>query len=209
MKISYAVTVCNEEAELQNLLYHLLKFKKPQDEIVILFDSKNGTKGVEDYLRSHSVTADAGFVWHSGEFDNHFADWKNKLSSLCSGDFIFQIDADEYVYGEFIDLIHEILEANPEVDLYYVPRINTVSGLTQEHIQRWGWNVDELGRVNWPDYQTRIYRNVPYIKWKNKVHEVIEGYKQYTALPAVDELALIHPKTIERQEKQNNYYNTL
>ena len=209
MKISYAVTVCNEEAELQNLLYHLLKFKKPQDEIVILFDSKNGTKGVEDYLRSHSVTADAGFVWHSAEFDNHFADWKNKLSKLCSGDFIFQIDADEYVYGEFIYLIHEILEANPEVDLYYVPRINTVSGLTQEHIQRWGWNVDELGRVNWPDYQTRIYRNVPYIKWKNKVHEVIEGYIQYTVLPAVDELALIHPKTIERQEKQNNYYNTL
>jgi glycosyltransferase involved in cell wall biosynthesis len=209
MKISYAVTVCNEEAELQNLLYHLLKFKKPQDEIVILFDSKNGTKGVEDYLRSHSVTADAGFVWHSGEFDNHFADWKNKLSKLCSGDFIFQIDADEYLHDSFIDLLHEILEANPEVDLYYVPRINTVSGLTQEHIQRWGWNVDELGRVNWPDYQTRIYRNVPYIKWKNKVHEVIEGYIQYTVLPAVDELALIHPKTIERQEKQNNYYNTL
>jgi hypothetical protein len=208
MKISYAVTVCNEEAELQNLLYHLLKFKKPQDEIVILFDSKNGTKGVEDYLRSHSVTADAGFVWHSGEFDNHFADWKNKLSKLCSGDFIFQIDADEYLHDSFIDLLHEILEANPEVDLYYVPRINTVSGLTQEHIQKWGWRV-ENGRVNWPDYQTRIYRNVPYIRWKNKVHEAIEGYKQYTALPAVDELALIHPKTIERQEKQNNYYNTL
>ena len=208
MKISYAVTVCNEEAELQNLLYHLLKFKKPQDEIVILFDSKNGTKGVEDYLRSHSVTADAGFVWHSAEFDNHFADWKNKLTSLCLGDFIFQIDADEYVYGEFIDLIHEILEANPEVDLYYVPRINTVSGLTEEHIQKWGLRVQN-GRVNWPDYQSRIYRNSPEIKWENKVHEKIVGFKQYTTLPAVDELALIHLKTIERQERQNNYYATL
>jgi len=208
MKISYAVTVCNEEAELQNLLYHLLKFKKPQDEIVILFDSKNGTKGVEDYLRSHSVTADAGFVWHSGEFDNHFADWKNKLSKLCSGDFIFQIDADEYVYGEFIDLIHEILEANPEVDLYYVPRINTVSGLTEEHIQKWGWRVQN-GRVNYPDYQTRIYRNNSEVKWRNAVHEVIEGHKQFTVLPEVDALSLIHPKTIEKQEKQNAYYESL
>ena len=208
MKISYAVTVCNEEAELQNLLYHLFKFKKPQDEIVILFDSKNGTKGVEDYLRSHSVTADAGFTWHSGEFNGHFADWKNKLNSLCTGDFIFQIDADEYVIGECIELVHEILRANPEVDLYYVPRINTVSGITQEHIQKWGWRY-ENGKVNWPDYQTRLYRNSSDIKWKNKVHEVIEGYKQYTVLPAVDELALIHPKTIERQEKQNAYYDTL
>ena len=208
MKISYAVTVCNEEAELQNLLYHLLKFKKPQDEIVILFDSRNGTKGVEDYLRSHSVTTNPGFTWHSGEFNGHFADWKNKLNSLCTGDFIFQIDADEYVIGECIELVHEILRANPEVDLYYVPRINTVSGITQEHIQKWGWRY-ENGKVNWPDYQTRLYRNSSDIKWKNKVHEVIEGYKQYTVLPAVDELALIHPKTIERQEKQNAYYDTL
>ena len=208
MKISYAVTVCNEEAELQNLLYHLLKFKKPQDEIVILFDSKNGTKGVEDYLRSHSVTADAGFTWHSGEFNGHFADWKNKLNSLCTGDFIFQIDADEYLPDEFIDLLHQILEANPEVDLYYVPRINTVSGLTEEHIQKWGWRVQN-GRVNYPDYQTRIYRNNSEVKWRNKVHEVIEGYRHFTVLPEVDALSLIHPKTIERQEKQNAYYDTL
>jgi len=209
MKISYAITVCNEEAELQRLIECLLKYKRTQDEVVILFDSKNGTRGVEDYLRSHSVTTNAGFIWHSAEFDGHFADWKNKLNSLCSGDFIFQIDADEYMYGEFIDALPSILEANPEVDLYYVPRVNTVSGLTQEHIQRWGWNVDSLGRVNWPDYQTRVYKNNSEIKWRNKVHEVIEGYKQYSVLPPVDELALIHPKTIERQEKQNAYYETL
>jgi glycosyltransferase involved in cell wall biosynthesis len=208
MKISYAVTVCNESVEIQRLLQQLVKQKHPQDEIVVLFDSKNGTKGVEDYLRSHSVTADAGFVWHSAEFDNHFADWKNKLTSLCSGDFIFQIDADEYLHDSFIDLLHEILEANPEVDLYYVPRINTVSGLTEEHIQKWGWRIQN-GRVNWPDYQSRIYRNSPEIKWEKKVHEKIVGFKQYTTLPAVDELALIHPKTIERQERQNAYYDTL
>jgi len=202
MKISYAVTVCNEFTEVQRLLNHLFEYKKPQDEIVVLYDN-NGTKEVFDYLQS---VEGIKLVWDN--FDGHFADWKNKLNLLCTGDFIFQIDADEYLPEEFIDLLHQILEANPEVDLYYVPRINTVSGLTQEHIQRWGWRVQN-GKVNYPDYQTRIYKNVPYIKWKNKVHEMIEGYKQYTALPAVDELSLIHPKTIERQEKQNAYYETL
>ena len=203
MKISYAITVCNELTEVQRLIECLQKYKRTEDEVVVLYDN-NGTKEVFDYLQT---VEEIKLVWDN--FHRDFAEWKNKLTSLCSGDYIFQIDADEYMYGEFIDALPSILESNPEVDLYYVPRINTVSGLTQEHIQRWGWNVDELGRVNYPDYQTRIYKNVPHIKWKNKVHEVIEGYKQYTALPAVDELSLIHPKTIERQEKQNNYYETL
>ena len=202
MKVSYAVTVCDEFIEIQRLLNHLLEYKKPQDEIVVLYDN-NGTKEVFNYLQS---VEGIKLVWDN--FDGHFADWKNKLNLLCTGDFIFQIDADEYLPEEFIDLLHQILEANPEVDLYYVPRINTVSGLTQEHIQKWGWRVQN-GRVNWPDYQTRIYRNNSEVKWRNKIHEVIEGYRQFTVLPAVDELALIHPKTIEKQEKQNSYYETL
>jgi glycosyltransferase involved in cell wall biosynthesis len=202
MKVSYAVTVCNELTEVQRLLNHLLQYKKPQDEIVVLYDN-NGTKEVFDYLQS---VEGIKLVWDN--FDGHFADWKNKLNLLCTGDFIFQIDADEYLPEGFIDLLHQILESNPEVDLYYVPRINTVSGLTQEHIQKWGWRVQN-GRVNWPDYQTRIYRNNSEVKWRNKIHEVIEGYRQFTVLPAVDELALIHPKTIEKQEKQNAYYDTL
>jgi glycosyltransferase involved in cell wall biosynthesis len=202
MKVSYAVTVCNELTEVQRLLNHLLQYKKPQDEIVVLYDN-NGTKEVFDYLQS---VEGIKLVWDN--FDGHFADWKNKLNLLCTGDFIFQIDADEYLPEGFIDLLHQILESNPEVDLYYVPRINTVSGLTQEHIQKWGWRVQN-GRVNWPDHQTRIYRNNSEVKWRNKIHEVIEGYRQFTVLPAVDELALIHPKTIEKQEKQNSYYETL
>jgi len=202
MKVSYAVTVCNELTEIERLLSQLITQKHSEDEIVVLYDN-NGTKEVFDYLQS---VEGIKLVWDN--FDGHFADWKNKLSSLCTGDFIFQIDADEYLPDEFIELLHQILEANPEVDLYYVPRINTVSGLTEEHIQKWGWRVKN-GRVNYPDYQTRIYRNNSDIKWRNKVHEVIEGYRHFTVLPEVDVLSLIHPKTIERQEKQNAYYDTL
>ena len=208
MKISYAITVCDELEELKRLVNFITANKHKQDEIVILFDQVKGTQEVLTYLDTIRTIKGIKGCLVSDRFEGHFADWKNLLTANCTGDFIFQIDADEYLPEEFIDLLHQILEANPEVDLYYVPRINTVSGLTEEHIQKWGWRVQN-GRVNWPDYQSRIYRNSPEIKWENKVHEKIVGFKQYTTLPAVDELALIHPKTIERQEKQNAYYDTL
>ena len=208
MKISYAITVCDELEELKRLVDLLTRNKRKEDEIVILFDQVKGTQEVITYLDTIREIKGIKGCLVSDRFEGHFADWKNLLTSNCTGDFIFQIDADEYLPEEFIDLLHQILEANPEVDLYYVPRINTVSGLTEEHIQKWGWRVQN-GRVNWPDYQSRIYRNSPEIKWENKVHEKIVGFKHYTTLPAVDELALIHPKTIERQEKQNAYYETL
>ena len=207
MKISYAITVCNEFVEIQRLVWFLLENKRYEDEIVILYDSKNGDLDIENYLRAHSVNSE--FSWHKGEFNNHFADWKNRLTELCSGDYIFQIDADEIPNKALLENLPEILQANPDHEVYYVPRVNTVEGLTQEHIQKWNWRVNENGWVNWPDYQMRIWKNKPEIKWRNKVHEVLEGHKNFSALPAQEELALYHPKDIERQEKQNNYYDTL
>lgn len=206
MKISYAIPVCNEHVEIQRLVSFLLKHKQSNDEIVIMFDSKNGSKAVEEYLRSHSVNAE--FQWHPNEFDGHFGNMKNKLNSLCSGDYIFQIDADELPDIGLMENIHGILELN-DVDVILVPRVNTVAGLTDEHIQKWGWNVNSDGWVNWPDMQWRLYKNSDNIKWINKVHEQLDGFKTISHLPLQEELALHHPKTIERQEKQNEYYDTL
>ena len=207
MKISYAITVCNEFVEIQNLLPFLLKHKRHEDEIVVLYDSKNGSKSIEQFLRAKSINSE--FSWHKGEFNGHFANWKNKLTNFCKGDYIFQIDADEMVTLEGLALIPQIIENNPQVEVYRVPRINTVEGLTPEHIQKWGWRVDKKGWVNFPDLQWRIYKNNPKIKWKNKVHEILEGYDRYSELPHNEELCLIHKKTNEKQEKQNNYYDTL
>ena len=93
--------------------------------------------------------------------------------------------------------------------MYYVPRVNTVEGLTQEYIEKWRWNVNDKGWVNWPDYQMRIWKNKPEISWVNKVHEVLKGFQSYAPLPSEESLALYHPKQIERQVKQNDYYDTL
>ncbi len=203
MKISYAITCCNEIVEIQKLLPFLLEHKRDEDEVVVLFDKQSGTAEVWSYLKQHNIKCKAK------SFKNHFADWKNYLTTLCSGDYIFQIDADEIPHEEFIKLLPTILEQNPDNEVYLVPRINTVEGLTEEHIKKWGWRVDEKNWINFPDFQWRIWKNLPEIRWKNKVHEVLEGFKTYAALPANEKLCLYHPKDIKRQEKQNAYYDTL
>jgi GT2 family glycosyltransferase len=204
MKISYAITVCNELEEVKRLVNFLRHNKRTEDEIVILFDEKNGTDEVFDYIESKVHSCEV----FCEKFEGHFADWKNLLTSHCTGKYIFQIDADEIPHKNLIEHLPTLLETN-DIDMVRIPRVNTVEGLTQEHIQKWRWNVNEKGWVNWADWQMRIYKNAPHIKWVNKVHEVLEGFKNHGMLPPEEEWALYHPKTIDRQEKQNNYYNTL
>lgn len=204
MKISYAITVCNELEEVKRLVNFLHSNKRIEDEIVILLDHSNGKDEVYRYL----LTLPSDIRLYRDRFEGHFADWKNLLTSYCTGDYIFQIDADEIPHINLIQNLPEMLKTN-DVDMVRVPRVNTVEGLTQEHIEKWGWNVNEKGWVNWADWQMRIYKNAPHIKWVNKVHEVLEGFKIHGMLPVEEEWALYHPKTIERQERQNNYYDTI
>jgi hypothetical protein len=214
MKISYAIPVCNELMEIKRLISFLSQTKRDGDEIVIFYDVVNGTKEVWEYLRTitlgltYNPIEDHPVRWYSYDFDGDFSKMKNELTEMCHGDYIFQIDADELPHAVLMENIHDILELN-DIDVIVVPRVNTVEGLTEEHIQKWGWTVNENGWVNWPDYQWRIYKNSNDIKWVNKVHEKLDGFKTISNLPLDASMALYHPKTIERQEKQNNYYDTL
>ena len=208
MKISYGITVCNEFIEIQRLLTFLIENKRLQDEIVVLVDlSKNKpTSELLGYL--HKLSSNNHIVLVEDYFKNHFADWKNKLTRACKGDYIFQIDADEMLTHYMLDFIPEVLQQN-SIDVLMVPRINTVEGLTQEHIQKWRWNVNDKDWINFPDYQWRVYKNIDTIQWKNKVHEVLEGHKTISNLPPSEEWCLIHDKSIDRQVKQNEYYDGL
>lgn len=207
MKISYAITVCNELEEIKRLIEFLHLNKRQEDEICVLVDKPKASKELLFELYKYETTK--WIILKESEFKGHFADWKNQLMNICSGSYIFQIDADEIPHINLIQNLPALLEDNQLIDMIRVPRVNTVEGLTKEHIQKWGWNVNKKGWVNWADWQMRIYKNTPDIKWVNKVHEVLDGFKTHGMLPVEEEWALYHPKTIERQEKQNSYYNTL
>jgi len=208
--ISYCITACNEHEELSKLL-HILKQKiNPEDEIVIQVDSVNVTNEVLN-IAEQTVSSASNVKLVKFPLNKDFASFKNNANTYCTKDFIFQIDADEFPDDVLLENIYTIIESNDQVDLFVVPRKNTVEGLTQEHTQKWRWQVNENGLVNWPDYQTRIYKRNRDIRWQRRVHEYVSGYKRMSYLPDIEDmnLCLHHPKTIERQEKQNKFYESI
>ena len=209
MKISYAVTVCNEHKELERLLKFLFKHKRPEDEVVVQYDNDNSTQKVWDVIEKFEKKAAAEYVTTAFGLNKNFAAYKNHLNKTCKGDWILQIDADEIPNEYLITALPFLIEANPEVEAYWLPRVNTVAGITDEHIQKWGWRIDEEGKVNWPDFQMRLYKRSESIYWIKPVHEQLKGYTKFANLPAEEKFALYHPKNIGRQEKQNAFYETI
>jgi biopolymer transport protein ExbD len=219
INLSFAITVCDEDFELDRLLNQLDKCVIEGDEVVIQVDKNNTTSEVLEIIssyegkynpvisRSKEKIVSSTKVFYS--LNNDFAEFKNNIKKHCTNNYIFFIDADEEVTQDQIHLIREILELNSNIDCFLVPRINTVEGLTDEHIKQWGWKITEDGWINWPDMQFRLCRNTPEIKWEGKVHERLNGYKTISQLPAESILALQHHKTIQKQEKQNNYYTNI
>jgi hypothetical protein len=209
INVTYAITVCNELEEITKLVDFLKNKIDKDDEILIQYDETSATKPVKDYLTIISQLHNANIKVISYPLNNDFASFKNNLKDNASGIFIFQIDADEIPSEDLMENIKDIIEYNKDVDLFFVPRINTVEGLTKEHIKKWKWNVNELGWVNFPDYQTRLYRRTSEIQWQGKVHERIVGYNTLSVLPQEEQYSLYHHKQIDRQEKQNAYYDTI
>ena len=205
MKISYGITVHNESEELNKLLEILVHKTDADDEIVIVQDGND--KKVEEVISSWSQQyLDAkGIYWHTRKLDGNFSDQKNYVIEQCTGDYIFHIDADEYPHDTLLSQLKQILEIN-DVDLLWIPRVNTVEGFTDKDVQRWGWRISEQGWVNYPDYQSRVFRNKKDIRWKRPLHEYITGCETYSHLPPHEALSLYHPKTKEKQEEQNKFY---
>ena len=206
MKISYSMLVHNETDTLEKLLKFLVKWKNDDDEIVILDDYSDNEK-TKEILDFYVSTYD--IVYEQRNLLKDFASQKNHLKSMGSGDYSFNLDADEMISLWMIKNVHEIIEANEGIDLIYLPRINTVEGLTQQHAQAWRWQVNENGWVNFPDWQGRIFRNRPNIRWQYKVHEMITGYQTYATLPQDKPFCILHPKTIKKQEEQNQKYSRI
>ena len=94
MKISYSMLVHNEDKTLEKLLKFLVKWKQPQDEIVILDDYSDNekTKQILDfYVSAHDI------VFEQRNLLGDFASQKNYLKNMGSGDYSFNLDADEMI----------------------------------------------------------------------------------------------------------------
>lgn len=200
MKLSYGITVHNEHEELNQLLELLTTHIDQEDEIIIVDDFSN--QETQNIIKKYNVKH------YQRKLDGDFATHKNFVIEKCTGDYIFAIDADEYPNITLLQQLKQVLEIN-QVDLIWVPRINTVEGITEQHIKQWGWRVTEQGWVNYPDYQSRIFRRDENIRWVGKVHEQIKGAQTYSHLPPYEELSLYHPKTIQKQEQQNQLYSEM
>lgn len=245
MKLSIAICTHNEGYYLESI-YKLLDYiEKEQDpsqyEVIIVDDCSTDvtTGNILDKLQQRRAK-----IWLHN-LNNDFASHKNFMNSVCNGDWILNLDADEEIPLNILQAIPFIIEENPEVEAYWLSRVNTVAGLTLKHIQQWRWvvtphptitvecmdkssesyelikahNLIKEERDEWvyynkpviqfPDPQMRLYKNIPHIKWKNKVHEILDGYTHFSQLPFTPEYSIIHNKDIARQVEQNDYYATL
>jgi glycosyltransferase involved in cell wall biosynthesis len=208
LKISYGITVHNEADELNKLLEILIHKTDVEDEIVICVDGddKEVDKVITSWVQQYGHDDMKVIKVYQRKLDGNFAEHKNSVIEKSTGDYIFHIDADEYPNETLLEQLKQIIEMNDGVDLIWIPRVNTIEGMTQEHIQKWSWRVTENGWVNYPDYQARVFRRDESIRWTRPLHELITGCKTYAHLPPHEELSLYHPKTIQKQEEQNMFY---
>jgi hypothetical protein len=211
--ISYAITCHDELNELQRLIQQLELFVRSEDEIVIQQDlpeketvEYNSTKNYVKQLTDLYPNIKIKTLQH--KLSGDFSQFKNNIKNHCTKDYTFFIDADETVSENMLTYLPLVLENNP-VDLFVIPRANTVNGITDNHIRQWGWRL-ENGLINWPDFQGRLVKNTDKIFWQGKVHEKIVGFETVSQFP-IDNLdwCLHHNKDILKQEKQNKLYNSI
>jgi glycosyltransferase involved in cell wall biosynthesis len=209
MKISYLITSHNETESLNECIYNISNLKDENDEIIVLDDFSDNSETLNIF---NIYSKDIKIVSHG--LNKNYGEHKNFGNSICRGDFIFQFDGDEIPSPTFLVNIKNFIFENPNVELFFLPRINDYIGVTELHAKQWGWKLSKSNFCNnrpivqWPDYQGRGYKNEPSrIKWDRRLHEKIEGHSSYACIPPDENLAIYHKKTIETQLATNKRYN--
>ena len=208
--ISFCITTKNEGLYLDGLLTQLVTMldkNNGEDEIIIIDDYSDDeeTLDILSSWRNNWPVID----FYQRHLQKDFGAHKNFGIEKCSNPWIFQIDADETLGSVLEENVHSLLLDNSEIELFLIPRVNIVNGITQEDVKKWGWVQNEKGWNMWPDFQTRIFQNKHRIRWHGKVHERISGFKKWVSLPEEEEWSLYHIKDVERQRSQNELYRTI
>mgnify|MGYP001570557474 CR=1 FL=1 len=208
LDISFAITACNEELELEKLLQQIEAITGVNDEVVLQLDT-NATPGVKRIANLYlDKDCDKCITY---PLNKDFSQFKNNLKNQCSREYIVFLDADELLSDTLALNIHQLLKDNRTIEVFWLPRANYVEGITPDHVTEWKWVVDDKQRINYPDYQGRIIKNLPQIKWYGSVHEQIIGADPMLSVAVPGDLGLdiIHNKEIKRQELQNKLYQLL
>lgn len=145
MKISFAICTHNEGEYIASLLRRLTEFVETdtengvQYEIVVVddFSTDEYTLNVLDKFKNK-------ICLFNHALNKNYAEHKNFMNQRCTGDWIFNLDADEFVTDDFLSFIPHLIDMNPGIEAFWIPRINTVDGLTLKDLQQWGWVITKF-----------------------------------------------------------------
>ena len=202
--ITYGITVADEFFEFKRLINSLEPYVLPDEEIVVLADQNKVTKEIEDFCEL------CGLKVNYFDFQKDFSEFKNTLFDLSTKSYLMQVDADEQMPPSLLNALRAVAKKG-DIDLLWIPRINVVRGATEDHIKKYNWTINEMGWEGFPDFQSRFVSTKGHVKWKNKVHEVLSGANNQARLliDPIEHFCILHVKDIQKQEKQNDLYDTI
>jgi hypothetical protein len=130
-----------------------------------------------------------------------FSEARNFLKSKCTKEWCLLVDPDEFLLEgqqeEFKKLISSL--DSSKYDAVRLPRINWAD--KEQTLQ--------MEITGTKDYQFKLFKNVPYIRYVNKVHEVLRGCKNILDYPCLMTQHNQFWKTDERRIHQNQLYATI
>lgn len=201
--ITYAITVADEEFEFKRLINSLQPYLFQDEEIIILADSNKVTNKIIDHASYCKLNI--SFF----DFQKDFSEFKNQLFKLSSKNYIFQIDADEQIPISLIYALRQIASQG-EIDLLWIPRINKTYGIDEQE-EKEDREKNSMGWKGFPDMQGRFFKNVDYIRWSGKVHEILYGAKNQHAInhEPIELYSILHVKDKAKVDKQLSMYASI
>lgn len=224
-KISATVLVGKE----QELIYQFLENVEPYfDEFIFVFDKNNQDNSKQEIVRYMMVQKEnaptnfdeSKFKFFERDLNGDFGAQTNYAIEQCSNDWTMKLDVDEQFPPEFLSklrfVMKDVIQENPNICVFGFPRINLLDGKVSNDIPREHWFTDEFNKypvrpdgVQNPDLQFRLH--LKDVRWVNKVHELPEpvAKRDLDRIQIVQNLQFFHPKSRERQKKQEELYNKI
>ena len=91
MKISYAITVCNEHKEIERLLTFLFEHKRPEDQVVVQMDM-NATEEVLNVCEKWESKPHNEYSLNQFEISNHHYSFYLDGFYMLQNFYLIQID---------------------------------------------------------------------------------------------------------------------